>query len=162
MRSAVRRRAMELRFSERWLSGRKRSPAKGVRANTPSRVRIPLSPPLIFLDPLRGSRNISSQIEFEPSNVNNRVRQIGAAGLDAPSAPRRGEERRDESTERDVVTRQTHQVRPEGARSGATSQSLSLRHKYLGPYRITAGAAFAASVVVSCTGPNNRKCRSLF
>ena len=33
------------RHTERWLSGRKRSPAKGVRANTPSRVRIPLSPP---------------------------------------------------------------------------------------------------------------------
>ena len=28
--------------SERWLSGRKRSPAKGVRVNSPSRVRIPL------------------------------------------------------------------------------------------------------------------------
>ena len=38
--------------SERWLSGRKRSPAKGVRANTPSRVRIPLSPPF-FANPHR-------------------------------------------------------------------------------------------------------------
>ncbi len=35
--------------SERWLSGRKRSPAKGVRASTPSRVRIPLSPPYEFV-----------------------------------------------------------------------------------------------------------------
>ena len=32
-------------ISERWLSGRKRSPAKGVRVKSPSRVRIPLSPP---------------------------------------------------------------------------------------------------------------------
>ena len=40
--------------SERWLSGRKRSPAKGVRANTPSRVRIPLSPPLKKKRPQRG------------------------------------------------------------------------------------------------------------
>ena len=35
--------------SERWLSGRKRSPAKGVRVKSPSRVRIPLSPPASLL-----------------------------------------------------------------------------------------------------------------
>ena len=33
-------------LSERWLSGRKRSPAKGVRVKSPSRVRIPPSPPI--------------------------------------------------------------------------------------------------------------------
>ena len=30
---------------ERWPSGRRRTPAKGVRVKSPSRVRIPLSPP---------------------------------------------------------------------------------------------------------------------
>ena len=31
--------------AERWPSGRRRAPAKGVRVKSPSRVRIPLSPP---------------------------------------------------------------------------------------------------------------------
>src|SRR6185437_15735026 len=31
--------------TERWPSGRRRTPAKGVRVKSPSRVRIPLSPP---------------------------------------------------------------------------------------------------------------------
>src|SRR5882757_1082133 len=31
--------------AERWPSGRRRTPAKGVRVKSPSRVRIPLSPP---------------------------------------------------------------------------------------------------------------------
>ena len=35
-----------LRFMERWPSGRRRAPAKGVRVKSPSRVRIPLSPPV--------------------------------------------------------------------------------------------------------------------
>lgn len=34
---------------ERWPSGRRRTPAKGVRVKSPSRVRIPLSPPVISL-----------------------------------------------------------------------------------------------------------------
>ena len=32
-------------LTERWPSGRRRTPAKGVRVKSPSRVRIPLSPP---------------------------------------------------------------------------------------------------------------------
>src|SRR5262249_17978085 len=32
--------------AERWPSGRRRTPAKGVRVKSPSRVRIPLSPPV--------------------------------------------------------------------------------------------------------------------
>src|ERR1017187_6090383 len=34
---------------ERWPSGRRRAPAKGVRVKSPSRVRIPLSPPITSL-----------------------------------------------------------------------------------------------------------------
>ena len=37
--------------TERWPSGRRRTPAKGVRVKSPSRVRIPLSPPSSFLSP---------------------------------------------------------------------------------------------------------------
>src|SRR5882762_6027298 len=37
--------------AERWPSGRRRTPAKGVRVISPSRVRIPLSPP--GLSPVR-------------------------------------------------------------------------------------------------------------
>src|SRR5437016_9189808 len=33
-------------YAERWPSGRRRTPAKGVRVKSPSRVRIPLSPPI--------------------------------------------------------------------------------------------------------------------
>ena len=33
-------------ITERWPSGRRRTPAKGVRVKSPSRVRIPLSPPV--------------------------------------------------------------------------------------------------------------------
>jgi hypothetical protein len=35
------------RCAERWPSGRRRTPAKGVRVKSPSRVRIPLSPPVL-------------------------------------------------------------------------------------------------------------------
>ncbi len=35
------------RFWERWPSGRRRAPAKGVGIKSPSRVRIPPSPPLV-------------------------------------------------------------------------------------------------------------------
>ena len=38
--------AYHLRPSERWPSGRRRTPAKGVWVKSPSRVRIPLSPPI--------------------------------------------------------------------------------------------------------------------
>ena len=38
-----------MNVQERWLSGRKRPPAKWVRYFLPSRVRIPISPPLILL-----------------------------------------------------------------------------------------------------------------
>ena len=41
--AATRRRRRSL--TERWPSGRRRTPAKGVRVKSPSRVRIPLSPP---------------------------------------------------------------------------------------------------------------------
>src|ERR1700689_298907 len=41
--AANRRRRHSL--TERWPSGRRRTPAKGVRVKSPSRVRIPLSPP---------------------------------------------------------------------------------------------------------------------
>ena len=40
--------AYDLRPSERWPSGRRRTPAKGVWVKSPSRVRIPLSPPIII------------------------------------------------------------------------------------------------------------------
>src|SRR6266702_2639766 len=36
-------------YAERWPSGRRRTPAKGVRVKSPSRVRIPLSPPVQIL-----------------------------------------------------------------------------------------------------------------
>src|ERR1700749_872227 len=41
---------------ERWPSGRRRTPAKGVRVKSPSRVRIPPSPPIINL---RASQKVS-------------------------------------------------------------------------------------------------------
>ena len=40
------------RLTERWPSGRRRSPAKGVWVNSPSRVRIPPSPPELLKGPL--------------------------------------------------------------------------------------------------------------
>jgi hypothetical protein len=41
---------------ERWPSGRRRTPAKGVRVKSPSRVRIPLSPPTSNADRHPGSQ----------------------------------------------------------------------------------------------------------
>ena len=59
-----------IEYTERWLSGRKRSPAKGVRANTPSRVRIPLSPPHIFKTALLNNAPVAQLdrvLGYEPS-----------------------------------------------------------------------------------------------
>ena len=47
-RSAGRLSSAALCRPERWPSGRRRAPAKGVRVKSPSRVRIPLSPPVQF------------------------------------------------------------------------------------------------------------------
>ncbi len=90
--------------SERWLSGRKRSPAKGVRVKSPSRVRIPLSPPEINKAPLWGF------IDF-----------LLEGGLDAEPC----------STSR--RSRFGRRRRPAGATSAARSQSLSLRQKSIKP-----------------------------
>src|SRR5690606_5578325 len=67
--------------SERWPSGRRRSPAKGVYPNPVSRVRIPPSPPFQFYPP---RSPIQSQTEspdfpregFEPDK---RVRPLARA-----------------------------------------------------------------------------------
>ena len=48
-------------MTERWPSGRRRTPAKGVRVKSPSRVRIPLSPPVRF------GKSATYRIEADPA-----------------------------------------------------------------------------------------------
>ena len=65
-----------------------------VRATVPW-VRIPPSPPPARRTPSSICRQRSKAREFEPTVINQRVRQIGAADLDARSAPAgRGAQRR--------------------------------------------------------------------
>jgi hypothetical protein len=76
---------------ERWLSGRKRSPAKGVYVNSVSRVRIPLSPPDQKRAPQCGA--FFGMAERERAKRSLVVRQTAKAALrDAgpahPCAPR--------------------------------------------------------------------------
>ena len=45
------------RLTERWPSGRRRSPAKGVWVKSSSRVRIPPSPPITVINQLLNLKN---------------------------------------------------------------------------------------------------------
>ena len=55
--------------TERWPSGRRRTPAKGVRVKSPSRVRIPLSPPATrirsFQSVSKGRQNFKKAEPFQ-------------------------------------------------------------------------------------------------
>ena len=59
---------------ERWPSGRRRTPAKGVRVKSPSRVRIPLSPPVFsiaqrdFFTRAKASQRISREMPNPAAN----------------------------------------------------------------------------------------------
>jgi hypothetical protein len=59
-----------VRAPERWPSGRRRTPAKGVRVKSPSRVRIPLSPPVLqeTANALHAARRRSSVWDSNPRN----------------------------------------------------------------------------------------------
>ena len=71
--------------SERWLSGRKRSPAKGVYVNSVSRVRIPLSPPDIKTPAQAGFFMSGGERGLKRILFDKLRQQLGP-----PQAPRRG------------------------------------------------------------------------
>ena len=80
-------------FLERWLSGRKRSPAKGVRVKSPSRVRIPPSPPDTRTGPSRARSCIWRRGSVDgPSRVRTEANEVGRQAEErsddeAPQAP---------------------------------------------------------------------------
>ena len=91
-----RSRSEKNKFPEKWLSGRKRSPAKGVWIKSPSRVRIPPSPPNtkapfwgLFI--WRRWLEIPEAFVRLPTTVAAKPRQSWVGRCSEAKAPRRGE-----------------------------------------------------------------------